>query len=346
MSGRLAGAFCLLLAAVASAASPAYAQGPATQGPAAQSPSVRESAAVSFLLADEALPGAPVTVILAFPDLGAFSAYASARVSLRSEDGRELASARFFPIDAAGSGAGALAAALLAVPFTVPPMRASVMIEGCDAAAPADFRTLPLLIQPRSFTREEIALDQTNSLLRNADDPRKAEESRVLWTLLNRFETDAPRASGPFKPPVPSTRRTSGFGDRRTYIYNDGSKESAIHAGIDFGIPRGESVRACASGIVVMARYRIVTGNSVVLSHYPGVYSLYYHLDGLEVAEGDRIEAGDLVGKSGSTGLSTGPHLHWEIRIAGNAADPDALVAGGLLDKEAVISKIQTKYGR
>ena len=73
----------------------------------------------------------------------------------------------------------------------------------------------------------------------------------------------------------------------------------------------------------MLAESRISTGWSVVVEHLPGVYSLYYHLDSLAASEGEAVRAGTLIGRSGSTGLSTGPHLHWEFRVNGEAVSPD-----------------------
>jgi len=72
-----------------------------------------------------------------------------------------------------------------------------------------------------------------------------------------------------------------------------------------------------------MAENRISTGFTVVIEHLPGVYSLYYHLDALLAGEGETVRTGSLIGRSGNTGLATGPHLHWEFRVNGEAADPD-----------------------
>jgi murein DD-endopeptidase MepM/ murein hydrolase activator NlpD len=124
------------------------------------------------------------------------------------------------------------------------------------------------------------------------------------------------------------------------FRYVTGRFDTAIHAGIDYGVPTGTEVRACAAGKVALARFRITTGNSVVLEHLPGVYSIYYHLDSIQVRQGDMVNAGDLLGKSGSTGLATGPHLHWEIRVSGENADPDAFLGRPLLDKAAILSKL------
>jgi murein DD-endopeptidase MepM/ murein hydrolase activator NlpD len=125
------------------------------------------------------------------------------------------------------------------------------------------------------------------------------------------------------------------------FRYVTGGSDTAIHAGVDYGVPTGTEVRASAAGRVALARIRIVTGNSVVLEHLPGVYSLYYHLDSIHVGQGGMVNAGDPLGKSGSTGLATGPHLHWEIRVAGENADPDAFLGRAVLDKDAILSKLK-----
>ena len=75
-----------------------------------------------------------------------------------------------------------------------------------------------------------------------------------------------------------------------------------------------------------MAENRITTGYSIVIEHLPGLYSLYYHLSEMKVQEGDYVKQGQLIGKSGSTGLATGPHLHWEIRLNGTAVRPEFFV--------------------
>jgi murein DD-endopeptidase MepM/ murein hydrolase activator NlpD len=141
-------------------------------------------------------------------------------------------------------------------------------------------------------------------------------------------------------PPVASTRRTSFFGDRRVFKYSNGTSDTSIHAGVDYGVPTGTIINACATGKVILARDRIVTGKSVVIEHAPGIYSLYYHLDSIGVQEGSLVYAGALIGFSGSTGLATGPHLHWELRVNTENTDPDAFVSRPIIDKNLILSKI------
>jgi murein DD-endopeptidase MepM/ murein hydrolase activator NlpD len=109
---------------------------------------------------------------------------------------------------------------------------------------------------------------------------------------------------------------------------------------VDIGVPTGTEVHASAAGKVALARYRIVTGNTVVLEHLPGVFSLYYHMDSIAVSEGSVVQAGGVLGESGSTGLATGPHLHWEIRVSTENTDPDFFLSRPVLDKNDIINKI------
>jgi murein DD-endopeptidase MepM/ murein hydrolase activator NlpD len=225
--------------------------------------------------------------------------------------------------------------ALLGIPSTARAGPALVRFE----AGGLPIGELALSIEERHFEAEEIPLDQANSELRAQPDIRKTREAEQLWAILGRTGGDI-YAAGPFIPPVSSTRRTSFFGDRRVYRYTDGGRDTAIHAGVDYGVPTGTPVNACGDGKVVLARARIVTGNSVVIEHLPGLYSLYYHLDSIAAAEGHMVKAGQLIGRSGATGLATGPHLHWEIRVSGENTDPDAFLAQPVIDKEAILSKI------
>ena len=111
---------------------------------------------------------------------------------------------------------------------------------------------------------------------------------------------------------------TSPFGMWRTY--NDGHR--SYHAGIDLGGVEGAPVVAAASGRVVLAAELKVHGNTVVVDHGWGVFSAYYHMSQILVQEGQDVAQGDKVGLVGNTGLSTGAHLHWDMRVDGVAVDP------------------------
>jgi murein DD-endopeptidase MepM/ murein hydrolase activator NlpD len=248
--------------------------------------------------------------------------------------GRRLGAAKFFPLPVT-EGRPPCWAALLGVPSTAAAGPARLRIEAGDRI----LAELALEITERSFATEEIPLDQANTRILTVRDPQKTREAEQLWAILNRGGAGI-YSAGPFIPPLSSTRRTSYFGDRRVFIYSDGGRDKSVHGGVDYGVPTGTPVWACAAGRVALARFRIVTGNSVVIEHLPGVYSLYYHLDSIAVSEGQILKAGEPLGQSGATGLATGPHLHWEIRVAGENTDPDAFTAAPVIDREAILSKL------
>jgi murein DD-endopeptidase MepM/ murein hydrolase activator NlpD len=280
-------------------------------------------------------PGDPVTVWIA-PSLStAGEGLGHIRsAALFTAAGKRLSLALFFAVPRA-EGEPPLLAAILAVPCTSESGFAHIRV-GDDVKTLVE---IPVIIAERTFVSEEIELNRSLTDIRTAPDPRKTAESGRLWAILSKTGTDI-YCPGNFIPPVASTRRTSFFGDRRVFIYAGGGRDTSIHAGVDYGVPTGTPVFACGPGRVVLASLRIVTGNSIVIEHLPGVYSLYYHLDAIEVAEGAMVAQGDRLGLSGATGLATGPHLHWEIRVSGENTDPDALIARPVLDKTGVLAKI------
>lgn len=112
---------------------------------------------------------------------------------------------------------------------------------------------------------------------------------------------------------------TAPFGIRRSY---NGGPVSSFHGGVDYSAAGGTPVYCPARGRVVLAEPLQVRGNAVVLDHGRGVMSCYWHLSQINVSVGDIVESGDLLGLVGSTGLSTGAHLHWEVRVMGVHVDP------------------------
>lgn len=247
---------------------------------------------------------------------------------------RQVSKARFFTVPAEGRNP-AFRAAFLGVPATASPGRATIkMINEWGAAY-----EIEITIAPREFRTETLHFSPAVTTLANEPNPERAREAERLWAIWTTTGNQIYH-TGTFSLPVTSTRRTSPFGFRRVNIFTDGTRTSSIHAGIDFGIPTGTEVFASARGRVILSRMRIITGYSVVIEHAPGVYSMYYHLDSVIAEENTIVEAGTLIGLSGSTGLSTGPHLHWELRIGSEYVDPDVFVGRPLLDKNLIISRI------
>lgn len=185
---------------------------------------------------------------------------------------------------------------------------------------------LPFALLPKEFVSETIELDARNTGIKTDTSPERMQQIDKLNLILETINKDAVYQTQAYVPPTDATRRTSFFADRRVYAYTNGKSSTSLHYGIDYGIPTGSSVTACAAGKVVLAETRVSTGWSVVIEHLPGLYSLYYHMDSLNVKEGDIVKQGDLVGLSGATGLATEPHLHWEMRLNMQAVSPDFFV--------------------
>ena len=122
---------------------------------------------------------------------------------------------------------------------------------------------------------------------------------------------------GVFGYPVQAPVVTSAYGARRQYDTGPG-----YHAGADLDGEDGDPVFAAADGAVVLAEFLQVRGGSVIVDHGLGVYSCYNHMSDLVAQDGELVSRGQLVGYMGSTGLSTGTHLHWELRVGGIAIDP------------------------
>jgi len=113
------------------------------------------------------------------------------------------------------------------------------------------------------------------------------------------------------------------FGERRFF----NNKPRSQHSGIDIASPKGTPVKASNSGRVVLATHLYFSGKTVVIDHGLGVFSIYCHFSEINVSSGDDVEKGEVIGKIGSTGRVTGPHLHWSIKIRGSRVDPNALLS-------------------
>ncbi len=191
-----------------------------------------------------------------------------------------------------------------------------------------------------TYIHEKIALNASLSKLRSGKDPAVRKQTEELVKLLNTFNPGSIFDRGVFHKPVNGIV-SAHFGDRREYRYYDGEVVKNIHNGIDFAVPVGTDVHACADGLVVFAGKRIITGNSVIIEHLPGVYSLYYHLSVINVKKGQMVRRDGIIGKSGESGLATGPHLHWEVIVSGAAVDPEELCKNKIIDKTNILSIIE-----
>jgi murein DD-endopeptidase MepM/ murein hydrolase activator NlpD len=127
-----------------------------------------------------------------------------------------------------------------------------------------------------------------------------------------------PSGHGVLSVPIPGAPITSGFGPRVHPIYGD----VRMHTGIDFGASSGTPIRAAADGVVVSAGPLGGYGNATVIDHGNGLATLYGHQSSIAVSPGQHVGRGQVIGYVGCTGLCTGPHLHFEVRVRGTPVDP------------------------
>ncbi|NNM71967.1 peptidoglycan DD-metalloendopeptidase family protein [Enterovirga aerilata] len=129
------------------------------------------------------------------------------------------------------------------------------------------------------------------------------------------------------QPLAGEVEQTSGFGTR----FDPFTRGPALHTGLDFRAEPGTPARATGDGRVVSAEYSGGYGNMVELDHGNGVTTRYGHLMSIAVTPGQRVQAGQIVGLTGSTGRSTGPHLHYETRVGGEPVNPVRFIEAGRL---------------
>jgi len=178
----------------------------------------------------------------------------------------------------------------------------------------ANMRTL-MTIQEGDFITEWLTLsaDKLALLAPEITQP----EAQYLVDICSVFST--PKYwRGAYEVPW-SGKINSPFGARRSY---SGETPRSCHSGMDIDGEGGEPVRAANDAVIALAEELKVRGNAIILDHGWGVFSGYWHLDEILVSPGQRVDKGDVIGYLGNTGLSTGAHLHWEIRVHNVFVDP------------------------
>jgi murein DD-endopeptidase MepM/ murein hydrolase activator NlpD len=165
-------------------------------------------------------------------------------------------------------------------------------------------------VQYVTFPSEKMAL---------LDPELVAAEAERVWNVTTQATLPG-QWHGAFAVPLAGDPAiTAPFGIRRSY---GGGPASSYHGGLDYSVPEGTPVYCPAPGTVVLAEALQVRGGAVIVDHGRGVMSAYWHLSEIKVAVGQRVERGSVLGAVGTTGLSTGAHLHWELRVMGIQVDP------------------------
>ncbi|MBN2617932.1 MAG: M23 family metallopeptidase [Spirochaetales bacterium] len=172
-------------------------------------------------------------------------------------------------------------------------------------------------------------------------DKERLDQTKRLWDSINYFSPYIFHYSGILQLPVEG-RHTSAFGFNRITKYPKGKDSESIHYGEDLAAKEGTPVICDGDGVVLLSEDRIVTGNTLIIQHLPGVVTIFYHMNQINVKRGDIVTKGDVVGTVGSTGYSTGPHLHWEIRFSSVPVNPMLFLTRPLIDKNLIMGMINS----
>ena len=194
--------------------------------------------------------------------------------------------------------------------------------ENAQQQLEASLKIINDLEVSRAAADDRIAKSQQNVVSLEKAENALEKEAQELGELIRRASSSGTAYSGIMQWPLPGYKP----GSRRFgYQMHPILKYKKFHGGIDIGAPQGTYIHAAASGTVIWSGWRSGgSGNTVIIDHGGGMSTLYLHImtGGLLVKEGQKVKAGDIIAKVGTTGLSTGPHLHFEVRKNGERQDP------------------------
>jgi murein DD-endopeptidase MepM/ murein hydrolase activator NlpD len=206
--------------------------------------------------------------------------------------------------------------ALIGVDLDSKPGKYELKVGATGGDGKAYSKSLQLRVEKAGFAVQKLSLPKSQVDLDPKTLERVNQESKRVRNLFQGVREEK-LWKGPFSRPLGGVV-SGAFGVRR--IINGQTKNP--HAGIDLQAEAGAPVAACNSGIVALVDELFFSGKTVILDHGWGLYSMYFHLSEAGVSAGDQLRTGDTLGRVGSTGRSTGPHLHWGMIIRGARVDP------------------------
>lgn len=220
--------------------------------------------------------------------------------------------------------------------------RAAGQYEVSIAAGENQVWTVLVLVEAFDFVEQDLTIDVTDPVIGEANSPAAYQQYREKIPPLFATFDEERYWEGTFIQPAQG-RISTEFG---TIRYTNGDYENpGIHWGMDIANAEGTPVVAPGAGRVVLAETLLNTGNTLVIEHGGGLKSYYFHMVQLDVAPGDMVAQGQQVGSIGTTGYSTGPHLHFEMRIGNQAINPQLLFAPEAGLYSAGTAQARSNYG-
>jgi hypothetical protein len=252
------------------------------------------------------------------------------------EAGRVRVGTMTFPSFPVGDGGARIS--LFALPWDMP-LDTPIAITGQDEAGNTASRGLQSEVRRRRFPRDVIEIKDgllqakvpellpqhppdkpllDGFLLINRDQRKQAEDQK---RQISAKTADRALWEGAFVQP-PNSKVFSNFAETRTYVYKGKEVDTQVHLGYDVASLKQSPVPAANKGVVVFAGPLTIYGNTVIVDHGLGLQSLYGHLSRIDVKVGDTVEKGQELGRSGTTGLAIGDHIHFETLIGGVSVTP------------------------
>jgi murein DD-endopeptidase MepM/ murein hydrolase activator NlpD len=215
-----------------------------------------------------------------------------------------------------------LSEALLGVDLEKPPGDYELSVSATTENGEQAECTATLAVRAGKFATESLTVQKQFVEPNEQQAQRAVAEQEKLRQIFDHI-TPEKLWHGPFRLPLAGAVRGTNFGKRR--ILN--GQPRSPHTGADFPAPTGTPIHATQSGRVVLAEELYFSGNTVIIDHGYGIYSLYGHLSTTDVTVGDAVKAGAVIGKVGATGRVTGPHLHWGVTVNKARVNPIELVS-------------------
>lgn len=207
--------------------------------------------------------------------------------------------------------------AVVGLPLSLQPGMHAITVQRGKSSTKLNFKVSGKKYPAQYLT---VSARQANP---NANDLKRiASDQKRTRAALNLFSDRVPE-SLLMQPPVTGVR-SSAFGLKR--FFNKQPRNP--HAGLDIATAEGTPIKAPAPGVVVDAGEFFFNGNVIFIDHGHGLVTMYCHLQKIEIQKGQRVNAGDVIGKVGMTGRVTGPHLHWGLSLNGTMVDPELFLTG------------------
>jgi Peptidase family M23 len=199
---------------------------------------------------------------------------------------------------------------LIGVDLEKPPGKYEWKVSWPGLGASPESCRVTITVRTGKFPTERLKVEQQFVTPDPEQEKRAAEDQKKMHAA---YETMTPERlwEGKFRLPLKNVTTGGNFGRRR--ILNGEARSP--HAGVDFPAPAGTAVYASQSGKVVLAEDLYYSGNTVVIDHGYGIFTMYCHLSKIGVQAGEPVKVGAEIGKVGATGRVTGPHLHWAVTI-------------------------------